>query len=248
MSARPLGYRHWLEMRGGGIVAAAVIVLLCVVFPIAAWYVVAEYPDGGSIWENVHPEVVDANRATMGPGQLAGWAVHANLCLAVAVSVCLFVWGTGIRTSSLTPAHPSLYYTLSLPVPRTSLVVSRFAAACLAVIALFGAMLACDSLALLALGARPPLAAMASASAHAALLCIAIVGVLGVVSLLNDMAAGWAYSFALLALVLGIPFGWPAAFAYVANAHASLLPAAIVAAAGAAALALSIIGARYLDF
>lgn len=95
-------------------------------------------------------------------------------------------------------------------VSRASLVVGRLAAAYLAVIVLFGTMLVFDGLALLALGASPPLAEMTSASIHAALLCIAIVGVFGAVQLVNEMAVGYGYTLALLAFVLGIPFGWAA--------------------------------------
>lgn len=248
MSAHPLAYRHWLEVRGGGLVATAVTVLLCMIFPLAAWYIVAEYPDGGSIWQSVASDVTAARRATMGPEQLAGWAVHANLCLAAAVSIGLFIGGTGIRTNSLMPNHPSIYFTLSLPVSRTSLAVGRFAAGYVVVLALFGGMLVCDTLALLALGASPPFAPMAAASVQAALLCIAIVGVLGAVQLVNEVAAGWAYSLALLAFVLGIPFGWQAAFAYVAGAADSALPAAAAGGVGIAALALSVVIAGRRDF
>jgi hypothetical protein len=157
----------------------------------------------------------------------------------------IFVWGTGVRTSSLQPNHPSVQFTLCLPVSRVRLIMTRLAAACAALAALFTVMFVSNSFALALMGRTPALGAMAVSSALAALLVVAIMTSISVIGLVNENHFGWLYPVAFFAAV---SWAWPLTTAFVGGPEVPWTGIATLALVIAAALSASVVFAYKRDF
>jgi len=133
-------YRHWLEIRGGLLVTG----IATAVF--GAISVVALVGSRGS-----------------GEGTMA-LGTHAWMTAIVALVAAIVVNGSGIRTNDFQLCHPSFQYTLTLPVHRTSWILTRFATGVAGTVAPVTAIFAVDALVTLGLHNDVPIEAMARSS------------------------------------------------------------------------------------
>lgn len=159
---RAILYRHWLEVRGKLIAGGIVGILL---------------------------SILDVAAVSFGtqPGS-EGFPLVAHIWLSgvAALFAGLFLGGTGIRTDTIEPGHPSLYYTLTLPVSRFALIWTRSAIALAATLALFAAMLVAVLIALLTTGLGVPPGEMAKASLLIGLLAVPLQAVVGLLAPMWD--------------------------------------------------------------
>src|SRR6185437_11333611 len=100
------------------------------------------------------------------------WAAHTWASAGAAIIVGIFLAGTGVRTNGFQPGHPSMYYTLTLPISRFELIWTRFASACVAVYVLYAATLVADCAILLVMRQQVPLGPMAVSGFLAGLLVV----------------------------------------------------------------------------
>jgi hypothetical protein len=212
--AASLWYRHWLEIRGGLLVAFIGVALLSAAYPFFA---------AGNDGRLPHVWLSSA----------ASWALG------------VFVWGTGVRTNALQPNHPSYQFTLGLPVSRVRLILTRLAAACAALVALFGIMLVSNSLVLLLTGRAPALGAMAGSSALAALIVVAIMTSWGVIGLVDENHFGWVYP---VAFIAALYWAWPATTAFVGSSEVPWSAVATLARVIGVAVSASVVMAYKRDF
>jgi hypothetical protein len=212
--AASLWYRHWLEIRGGLLVAFIGVALLSAAYPFFA---------AGNDGRLPHVWLSSA----------ASWALG------------VFVWGTGVRTNALQPNHPSYQFTLGLPVSRVRLILTRLAAACAALVALFGIMLVSNSLVLLLTGRAPALGAMAGSSALAALIVVAIMTSWGVIGLVDENHFGWVYP---VAFIAALYWAWPATTAFVGSSEVPWSAVATLALVIGVAVSASVVMAYKRDF
>ncbi len=160
---RAIWYRHWLEIRFPVTIAGIAVALLCV----------------------IHVTVVSLDAtAALESHRVAGIAGPVWSSGAV-VLFLLLLWGTGVRTGG----HPSLYYTLTLPAARFTLIWTRFAVAAAAIAVLFAALLTAGVVALLVTGRGVPLGAMAASAVLAVLVAVALQAVMLLLSLWNEQLA-----------------------------------------------------------
>lgn len=164
-----LWYRHWLEMRGGLLVAVVGVALLSAAYPFFA---------SGSDGRVPHVWLSSAASWALG---FFNWGNGVR-------SITLFY-----------PNHPSIQFTLGLSVSRISLVLTRLAVAYAAVVAQFAIMFVSNTLALLLMGRAPAFGAMAGSSALAALLVAAIVTILAMVGLVDENHFNWVLPVAFFA-------------------------------------------------
>lgn len=210
---RAILYRHWLEMRGG-LAAAGVVVALVSMFNLVAFSLVP------IAWANAE--------------RVASSIDHNWSSGAAALFLGLFLGGTGLRTNSFPPGHPSLYYTLTLPASRFALICTRLVVACAATAALFAAMLVVNGLALLVTGHGVPLGAMAASSFLAGLIAVTIQAVLGLLlPLWDERLAQWAIAVGFVAIAFSVTnvandntatwsYDWiPAAITFIASPPAT---------------------------
>ena len=122
-------YRHWLELRRPVAVLLVAAAVMSLLFPVAVHGVSSYLAETGNLARevrNIGPTVERIPRALVVP-----WAIHVQFLVLVTVLVPLFVAGTGLSHPSppgpLAPRHPSLLFTLSLPLSRATLVATRFA-------------------------------------------------------------------------------------------------------------------------
>ena len=208
-------YRHWLEHAGAALVALGAVVFCAAGFAVA----------------------VGLGRDPV--------AAHVYVAATTASVLPLFLRGTGIRTNDLYPGHPSLAYTLTLPVARTRLVWTRFVVASASAGLLQAFMLGANVTTLLLLGHAVPLGAMALVSALATLLLLVVVAAWGVVDLWDDRLPQWILGGAAMGLIFG---GWSRLIGLLAS---TAVPWTAVAAMGlliGASLALTTLVARIRDF
>jgi len=209
-------YRHWLEHAGAVLVALGSVVFLGVAFVLAVTVVGRD------------PSVAHAFYAA-----LAAWILP------------LFLHGTGVRTNDLLPGHPSLLYTLTLPVPRSRLVLTRFAVACVSGALLQGLLLVVDTVATALLGHSVPVGAMATASLLATVLLLAVVAVIGVVNLWDDRLAQWVVLMAIIGLALG---GFVRTTGLIGSAVVPWTAVGVTGAVAVASVALTTLIARTREF
>lgn len=174
-----------------------------------------------------------------------GRVPHVWVSSAASWVLGVFVWGTGVRTNALQPNHPSFLFTLCLPVSRVRLILTRLAASCAALAALFTVMLVSNSLALQLMGRAPSFGAMAVSSALAALLVVAIMTSVSVVGLVSENHFGWLYPVAFFAAV---SWAWPATTAFVGSPEVPWSAVATLALVSGVALSASVVMAYKRDF
>lgn len=232
--------RHASEFLGGFLVAVAVTVVLGIAFAIT---VGLNAPPVASA-DSVLPDAV-VPPAALDNAELFGWSLHALFVVLGAIGLGQFVWGNGVRPNSLTPNHPSLYYTLSLPVSRTTLVLSRYLFAAGGAACLMALMLLIDGATLWLFGHPVPLGAMGAASLTGFLfLCVvtAVYGFLGVIS--DNLAAG----FLMLGVIAVAAFAWTPVFGVIAAGSFDFARVAGLLAAAAALVLGTVYFAKRRDF
>ena len=232
---RAIWYRHWLEIRLAVTIGGIAVALLCL-FPVAVALLTL--------------------LAGIGLPPEHDWvAIHIGLSMFVLLG-SPGLWGNGVRTvdvASFRMRHPSLYYTLTLPAGRFTLIWTRFVVGAAATAALFTALLAAGAGTLLATGGGVPLGAMAATSVVAGMLAVALQAIFGVLlSLWNEWLSVAAYYAAFLAFWMAVPTdSWmPATLAVMvlAGEAAPWSVAWILASIVAAALCLAAITASRQDF
>lgn len=241
---RAIWYRHWLEIRGGLLVAAVIVGVFAVLL----------YP----VFVLTSSAALDEARVISGYfaafGDLLGpfgseryfpWGAHVWICGLTAYMVGVFLAGSGIRSNSLTPFHPSHLYTLTLPVSRTRLLCTRFAASCAATVALYAAMLVVHVAVLIVMGRELPLVAMAASSALAVGLVLVILAVIGSLQTWDDRVAGLVF---VVALVVATLFAWQPTLRYLASQAVPWTALAWIGAITTTALALAALVAQRKDF
>lgn len=212
---RAVWYRHWLEHAGAALVALGVAAPLCVAYGVA-------------VYRGRDPLVAHVVSATA-----AAWFLP------------LFLHGTGIRTNDLQPGHRSLYYTLTLPVPRSVLVWTRFAVACASATVLQALMLGINAATLTLVGSLVPFGAMAAASTVATLLMLTVVAAIGLMNLWDDRIGLLGFPVAFIVVML---VGWRGAVGLIASVPVPWSSVATMGVAIGTMLALTMLLARTRDF
>ena len=238
---RAIWYRHWLEIRFKVTIAGIAVALLCLL-----------------------PVTVVLTGAAGPPPELdrSPWVVSHVWSSGAVLFVSLVLWGTGVRTGIMAPDHPSLYYTLTLPAARFTLIWSRFVVGAAATASLFAALLAAGAAALLVAGRSAPLGAMAATSVLAGLLAVALQAVILLLSLWDTDRLGPASSNGVLVggTIVGLSLGrvisantepfalTPAVLSVIASRTAPWSIAGVLVLIVAASLCLAAVTARRRDF
>ena len=198
-------YRHWIEMRGGLLVAAGCVVVACLLFSLILSGSTSWYAKTGRIIVELTALVPQLTE--MGPARFLPWGAHTYACAAAAIIIGIFLAGTGIRTNGFQPGHSSMYYTLTLPISRSELIWTRFASSCAAVYVLFAAMLVVNCGILIVRHQPVPLGPMAVSSFLAGVLVVAVMAVFGVlIPLWKEQVSGLVF---VLAITAAFEWGWP---------------------------------------
>ncbi len=230
---RAIWYRHWLEIRFWVTIAGIAVALLCLLPVTAALSPAANPP----------PEL-----------DRSPWVGEYIWSSGLVVLFSFVLCGTGVRTGIFASDHPSLYYTLTLPAARFTLIWTRFVVGAAATAALFAALLTAGAAALLVAGRVVPLGAMAASSALAGLLALALQAVLLLLSLWDTDLLGLPTS---IGVVVGAIVAWfitanidltPALLSVIANQTAPWNIAGILVLIIAASLCLAAVTARTRDF
>jgi hypothetical protein len=108
-------------------------------------------------------------------------AAHAWMTAVAALLAAIVLAGSGIRTSGFQPDHPSLQYTLTLPVARPRWIVTRFAAGLAGTLLSVAVLFAVDVLGYLVADADPPIGRMLHASVTIGSVAVVTGTVFGVV-------------------------------------------------------------------
>jgi hypothetical protein len=237
-------YRHWIEMRGGLCVAASCMAAACLLFAAAVGGSTSWYAQSGrtiSEFQALVPQFT-----AMGPARFLPWAAHTWASAGAAIIVGIFLAGTGIRTNGFQPGHPSMYYTLTLPISRFELIWTRFASACVAVNVRYAATLVADSAIMRVMRQQVPLGPMAVSSFLAGLLVVPVMAVFGVlVPLWKEQVSGFLF---VLAIGAAVHWGWPTLLRFAGSPDIPWMSvAAILLVTGAALSAAAILGRR-LEF
>jgi len=238
-----LWYRHWLEIRGGLSVALAGVTILCFFYPIMLHGSSSWFAESGRVISEL--SALAPELPAMGPDRFFPWGVHVQLSTVAALIAGIFLAGTGIRTNDWSPRHPSVYYTLMLPVSRFEMIWTRFATACAAAFLLFAVMLILDSAALLAMGHTVPLGPMAQSSFFAGLLVVLIMAAFGLLNLWDDRPVGTIW---VMAIIAAFYWKWTPASDLVAGTSVPWTVVAVIVGSITATQFLSALIARKRDF
>jgi hypothetical protein len=237
-------YRHWIEMRGGLRVAAVFMALMCLLFPVAVRGGTNWYAHSGRIISELN--ALTPQLAAMGPARFLPWGAHTWVSAWAAIIVGIFLAGTGIRTNGFQPGHPSMYYTLTLPISRFELIWTRFASACAAVYVLFAAMLVIDCAVLLIMRQPVPLGPMALSSFLAGLLVVAAMAVFGVlIPLWKEQVSALLF---VLAISAAIQWAWAPILRFAGSLDIPWLWIGAIFMVTGAALSTAAILARHEEF
>ena len=229
-------YRHWLEIRFRVTISAIVAALLCLL-PVRAALLGATGP----------PPELDR----------FPWVAEHIRSSGTLLVFSIVLWGNGVRTGIVAPEHPSLYYTLTLPAARFTLIWTRFAVGAAATAALFAALLTTLAAALLVAGRGDPLGAMAATSVLAGLLAVALQAVILLLSLWDTDTdrLGIPASVLFLGIVAGVVISANTEFevassleAVITNQAAPWSVAGVLVLIIAASLCLAAVTARRRDF
>jgi hypothetical protein len=214
-TTRAVLYRHWLEHAGAAVVALCAVAMLC------AGCAVAMY----------------AGRDPL--------AAHIIVAAIAAWLLPLFLHGTGIRTNDFQPGHRSLYYTLTLPAPRSLLVWTRFAVACVTAAVLQTLLLGINVATAALFAVAVPFGAMAAASMLALLLLLTVLAGIGLANIWDDRM--WFLAFPLAFIVMRLA-EWQQALDRSSSADVPWTVVALMSLAIGASLALTVWIAHKRDF
>jgi hypothetical protein len=237
---RAVWYRHWLEHAGAALVALGSVVVLCVVYAVTVLVRMNRYTSAGEI-----PDSYRLLDAAVDETQLVPLGTHVLIAAAAAWLLPLFLHGTGIRTNDLRPGHPSLSYTLTLPVARSRLVWTRFVVACVSAILLQALVLGVNAATLTLLDYPMPFGAMAAASTLATLLLLTVVAAIGLMNIWDDRAVGYAVPLLFIGLALA---GWQRSTGLIGSATVPWTAVASLGLLLGASLAVTTLVARFRDF
>jgi hypothetical protein len=172
-------YRHWLELRKLILVASIVTLLGAVgyglaVFSAADYFATTgRFAHGSARFEAIRPMIA-------GPS-LIPWGIHSLFVGFFALFVAGVFVGTGLGSGANSTRssiqHPSVYFTLSLPVARESLVASRLAAAVAALATVLAVGLVVHCLTLVAIRQPVPLVAMLQTSLLGVVVGLALIAI-----------------------------------------------------------------------
>jgi hypothetical protein len=189
-------YRHWLEIRFRMAFSALFILLMTYVFR-----------PGGQSHRFQHPAIVEM----LGAEGARSFNTHAAETAMLVVVLALMSAGTGIVSHAVRTGKPhrSTYYTLGLPVSRTSLFATRFAAGWLQAWSGFALALVLNC-AVLAWQGRPvPLSAMALASLAGVVVVLPATALTDLIVLIFGATAGGSVSIVgILLLTLAVVTIW----------------------------------------
>ena len=221
---RAIWYRHWLEIRFPVTIAGIAVAPLCLFLAAAP--------------------------LLPGAGPPRAWVSGHIWSSALVVGGSLMLGGTGVRTGIAAPRHPSLYYTLTLPAARFTLIWTRFVVGAAATAALSAALLAAGTAGMLATGRGAALGAMAATSVVAGLLAVALQAVIVLLSLWNERLASTVSFAAVVTLLIAAPPFEPTTLAVMvmAGEAAPWSVAWILVLIVAASLCLAAVTARRHDF
>lgn len=225
-------YRHWLELRRPVVVLLVAAALMSLLFPWAVHGVSSYLAETGNLARevrNVGPAVERMPRSLV-----VAWAVHVQCLVLVTVLVPLFVAGTGLSHPSpsgpLSPRHPSLLFTLSLPLSRATLVATRFAAALVVAMTLVILLLVMHVLGMLVVG--PPVTLLAAQvatmvpSALRGLIAIALaLASLGLLTVI--LREFWAGMVTALCTLAAFAWWWTSITHFIAGATVGQIAAAL---------------------
>ncbi|MCY4510830.1 MAG: hypothetical protein OXG35_28285 [Acidobacteria bacterium] len=240
---RAIWYRHWLEIRLPVTIVGIAVAPLCLLLVMAA--LLGDLPpEVERPWVSGHISlsfllVLVGSPALGATGVRTGMTGHPSLAF----------WAAGVWTGA--PGPPSLYYTLTLPAARFTLIWTRFVVGAAATVALFTALLAAGTAPLLATGRSAPLGAMAATSVVAGLLAVALQAVNVLLSLWNERLDGTVFVAGFVVLVTAASYGWTSttlAVMVMADEAAPWSVARIPVLIVAASLCLAAITARRHDF
>lgn len=236
-------YRHWIEMRGGFCVAAACMILACLLFAVMVGGSTGWYAQSGRIINELN--ALAPQMTAMGPARFLPWAAHTWVSAAAAIIVGIFLAGTGIRTNGFQPGHPSMHYTLTLPVSRIELMWTRFASACAALYVLFAGMLVVDCAILVVMRQPVPLGPMAVSSLLAGSCVAPFMAVFGVlVALWKESLSGFVF----IAIAATTQWAWPTLLRFAGSQDIPWPGIAAIVLVTAAALSSAAVLARRLEF
>lgn len=244
-------YRHWLELRHPVLVLLVAAALMSLLFPFGVHGMSTHLAETGNLAREIRAigSSVDRIPRTL----VVPWAMHVQLLALLTILAPIVIVGTGLgepsRSGPLSPRHPSLLFTLSLPLSRATLVVTRFAAALAIAVMLVVLLLVMHVLSLLVVG--PPLTLLPAQvatmvpSAWRAVVAIAVVlASLGLVTLI--LREFWAAIVLVLGALAAFSWWWPSITHFIAAATVGQMAAAI--AGTVAIVATSVVLARAKEF
>jgi hypothetical protein len=243
---RALWYRHWLDLRSGFYTAAAFVVLMIVVYAFAVYGITTFYRDTGGYARQIikfKPTLESA------PERLIPWLVHAQHMTLLGLLAPLMLHGSGYasqqRRGVVGSDHPSVAFTLALPVPRFEMVWTRLAAGAAALAGLLSLACAGHLIALLLLGHPVALGPIAVSMLLAIVLGVAV---LTIVSLIALLAKGGWIGAAMVSVQLLLWFGaWPMVVTFLAGEQV-LTTLTGLAAAAVLTFAATVMVARRREF
>jgi hypothetical protein len=209
-------YRHWLDLRSGLYTSVVFGVLMIVVYAFAVYGVMDVYAATGQYAREIvqfKPILESA------PERLIPWAMHAQFMTLFAMLAPLTLHGSGYasqqRRGVVGADHPSVHFTLTLPVSRLVVIRTRMAVGAAALAAVLVLSLIGHFVALLVLG-RPVAVGPMTATT---LLAMAIgITVLTTMSLLAVLAEGKWIGMAMVPVQLFLWFAaWPTAVTFLAG-------------------------------
>lgn len=197
-------YRHWLEVRSPLwrllVIAALVVVLYPILVQDAATYL----EESGLLRHdirNLEPLVPGVPQSALVP-----WAIHADM-LALWAVVLPVVWSVNGRNlvsplGPSGPSHASAFFTLSLPISRARLVMTRWVAGCVIAAVLVVSGLLAHIASLLVMGQPVPLTLMMASVMRALVYLSAVCAFFVMLALVFRgfwaYIAGFAIAFAML--------------------------------------------------
>jgi hypothetical protein len=243
---RALWYRHWLDLRSGFYASVVFVGLMAVGYAVAVYGVLDFYGDTGRYAREVmqyRPILESA------PERLIPWILHAQFMTLFALLAPLMLHGSGYasqqRRGVVGADHPSVGFTLTLPVSRFKMVKTRLGAGAAALAALLTASLAGHVVALLVLG--KPIAA-GPMTATTVLAIVLGVTVLTTITLLGVLAQGQWLGKAMVPVQLFLWFGaWPMTITFLAGERVLATLSGLLA-ASAVAFGLTVAVAARREF
>ena len=196
-------YRHWLDLRSRLLVAVVVAMLIHFAYPLAVHGATSWFRESGKL----APEVLGAQAllAAMGPERLIVWATYVQFSIVSTSLAVMLMGGSTLKMSSPWGATYSVdEFSGSLPVSRSHLEVTRFAAAFAAISAIAFTMCLLNMLEMLALGQPVPWISMLRSTLTAILLVLPLLAAFALIFL-----HPWALFFISVGPIVAVGWAWP---------------------------------------